>query len=59
MSIADKYQQQLLEQAQYFYHETPIGEATQTAYLATPRHLFVKRYREWGAENGMKLMKRI
>ncbi len=48
MSIADKYRQQLLEKAQYIYHETAISEATQKAYLATPRHLFVKRYREWG-----------
>jgi protein-L-isoaspartate(D-aspartate) O-methyltransferase len=48
MSVADKYQQQLLERTQYIYHETPISEATQQAYLATPRHLFVKRYREWG-----------
>jgi hypothetical protein len=39
MSVADKYQQQLLEKAQYLYHETPIGEATKQAYLATPRHL--------------------
>jgi protein-L-isoaspartate(D-aspartate) O-methyltransferase len=48
MSTADKYQQQLLEKAQYIYNETPISEATQKAYLATPRHLFVKCYREWG-----------
>jgi hypothetical protein len=48
MSKADKYQQQLLEKAQYIYHETPISQATQKACLATPRHLFVKRYREWG-----------
>jgi protein-L-isoaspartate(D-aspartate) O-methyltransferase len=50
MSVADKYQQQLLEKTQYLYHETPIGEATEQAYLATPRHLFVKRYREWGVK---------
>ncbi len=48
MSIAAKYQQQLLETAQYIYHETPISQATQQAYLATPRHLFINRYREWG-----------
>ena len=48
MNVADKYQQQLLDRTQYIYHETPISEATQQAYLATPRHLFVKRYREWG-----------
>ena len=43
-----RYQKQLLERAQYAYYETPISEATQRAYLETPRHLFVKRYREWG-----------
>jgi protein-L-isoaspartate(D-aspartate) O-methyltransferase len=47
MEAIDKYQKQLLEQAQYKYYETPISKATQKAYLETPRHLFVKRYREW------------
>jgi protein-L-isoaspartate(D-aspartate) O-methyltransferase len=46
----EKYQRQLLEQAQYFYHETPISEATAKAYLETPRHLFVRRYRDWGTK---------
>ncbi len=45
-----KYQRQLLEQTQYIYHETPISEATQRAYFETPRHLFIKRYREWGTK---------
>lgn len=48
--FAEKYQTQLLERAQYLYYETPISEATAAAYLATPRHLFVKRYREWGTK---------
>ena len=48
MESAEKYQRQLLEQAQYIYFESPISEATQKAYLATPRHQFVKRYRKWG-----------
>ena len=43
-----KYQKQLLEQIQYTYYKNPITEPTQKAYLATPRHLFVKRYRELG-----------
>ena len=43
-----KHQQQLLEQTRYIYYRTPISEETATAYLATPRHAFVKRYREWG-----------
>src|SRR5262245_56329451 len=40
------YQRQLLDQARQIYHQTPISEATVQAYLATPRHLFVRRYRE-------------
>jgi protein-L-isoaspartate(D-aspartate) O-methyltransferase len=44
----EKYQKQLLEQTRTWYRETPISEATAQAYLATPRHRFVKRYREWG-----------
>ncbi len=42
------YQQQLLEQARHIYFSTPISEATQQAYTQTPRHRFVRRYREWG-----------
>jgi protein-L-isoaspartate(D-aspartate) O-methyltransferase len=48
MNTAEKYQQQLLEQTRSVYLETPISEATKKAYLATPRHLFINRYREWG-----------
>jgi hypothetical protein len=47
-TTAEKYQKQLLDQALHIYYENPITKATQKAYLATPRHLFVKRYREWG-----------
>ena len=48
MDAVEKYQQQLLEQSQYLYYRTPISDPTVHVYLATPRHLFVKRYREWG-----------
>ena len=48
MDRVEKYQQQLLEQSQYIYYRTPISYPTVQAYLATPRHMFVKRYREWG-----------
>jgi protein-L-isoaspartate(D-aspartate) O-methyltransferase len=50
MENIEKYQKQLLEQTQSLYRETPISEATQQAYLATPRHRFVRRYREWGTK---------
>jgi protein-L-isoaspartate(D-aspartate) O-methyltransferase len=50
MNPVDKYQRQLLEQTRYIYYETPISEATEKAYMATPRHVFVKRYREWGTQ---------
>jgi protein-L-isoaspartate(D-aspartate) O-methyltransferase len=50
MDTVEKYQQQLLEQSQYIYYRTPISDPTVQAYLATPRHVFVKRYREWGTK---------
>src|ERR1700733_151783 len=50
MENIEKYQKQLLEQTQSLYRDTPISEATQQAYLATPRHRFVRRYREWGTK---------
>jgi protein-L-isoaspartate(D-aspartate) O-methyltransferase len=40
------YQRQLLDQAQRTYEDTPISAATVDAFLATPRHRFVRRYRE-------------
>ena len=49
MDTADKYQRQLLEQARFLYSKSPISEATEQAFLGTPRHLFVKRYREGGS----------
>jgi protein-L-isoaspartate(D-aspartate) O-methyltransferase len=55
MSTIAKYQQQLLEQTQSIYRDTPISAATQQAYLATPRHLFVNRYREWGIEKWQEI----
>jgi protein-L-isoaspartate(D-aspartate) O-methyltransferase len=49
MSTTQKYQRQLLEQAKATYRETPITPATERAYLDTPRHAFVSRYRQWGS----------
>jgi protein-L-isoaspartate(D-aspartate) O-methyltransferase len=46
MDTVARYQQQLLEQTREIYHQTPISDATVKAYLTTPRHLFVRRYRE-------------
>ena len=50
MKSAGKYQRHLLEQAKAIYYETPLSQATQKAYLDTPRHQFVKRYRLWGVK---------
>src|SRR5688572_24247701 len=50
MNPAAKHQQLLLEQTRSIFHETPISEATQQAYLARPRHVFVRRFREWGTK---------
>lgn len=51
MDLIEKYQRKLLEQSQYEYYETPISEATQQAFLKTPRHAFIKRYRHWGTKD--------
>src|ERR1041385_5966382 len=50
MDSAEKYQRQLLEQAKAIYAEAPLTEATQRAYLETPRHTFLQRYRQWGVK---------
>ncbi len=57
MESFEKYQKQLLEVAQHIYMETPISEATQKAFLETPRHKFVKRYREWGNKEWLDVTK--
>src|SRR3989442_2635872 len=51
MDLASKYQQQLLDQARQIYRQTPISDATAQAYLVTPRHLFVRRYREQASKD--------
>jgi protein-L-isoaspartate(D-aspartate) O-methyltransferase len=48
MDTIEKYQRQLLEQCRFMHRRRPLSDATAQAYLATPRHEFVKRYREWG-----------
>jgi protein-L-isoaspartate(D-aspartate) O-methyltransferase len=50
MDTVKKYQQQLLEQSQYIYCRTPISDPTTQAYFSVPRHIFVKRYRDWGTK---------
>lgn len=49
MDLAERLQKQLLDQSRQIYSDAPISEATANAHLATPRHLFVSRYREWGS----------
>lgn len=43
-----KYQSQLLAQARRALYKNPLSLATEKAFLETPRHAFVSRYREWG-----------
>jgi hypothetical protein len=50
MGTIEKLQRQILDQNRRIYHKTPISQATERAFLATPRHLFVSRYREWGTK---------
>jgi protein-L-isoaspartate(D-aspartate) O-methyltransferase len=54
-SNAEKFQQQLLVQAQRIYNKNPITEATQKAFMAVPRHLFVKHYREFGTQDWIEV----
>jgi protein-L-isoaspartate(D-aspartate) O-methyltransferase len=42
-----EHQRQLLDHARQIYRDTPISAETARAFLATPRHKFVPRYREW------------
>jgi protein-L-isoaspartate(D-aspartate) O-methyltransferase len=46
MGMSAKNQRQLLDQTRQIYQETPISDATAQAFMATPRHLFVSRFRE-------------
>ncbi len=55
MESFEKYQKQLLELAQSIYRETPISAATQRAFLETPRHRFVGRYREWSNKEWLEV----
>ncbi len=42
MSSVEQYQQQLLDQTRHVYSETLISSSTEQAYLACPRHEFVR-----------------
>jgi protein-L-isoaspartate(D-aspartate) O-methyltransferase len=44
-----KYQRLILEQGRRVFYKTPISQATERAYFAAQRHLFVRRYRQWGS----------
>jgi len=46
----EKYQRSILEQCRRVFPRTPLSQATEQAYLATPRHLFVRRYRVPGTK---------
>jgi protein-L-isoaspartate(D-aspartate) O-methyltransferase len=50
VEAVQKYQNQLLAQARQAWHQTPLRTATEKAFLETPRHAFVSRYREWGTK---------
>lgn len=50
MDEVEKHQQQLLEKIQRVWSATPITDATVRAYLETPRHKFIKRYRKRGSK---------
>lgn len=49
MEPFEKFQRQLLEASRFAFLEKPLSAATEQAFLATPRHRFVKRYRLWAS----------
>src|SRR5262245_41488648 len=48
MSAFEAYQRQLWDLSRRVNYRTPISRETEEAYFATPRHLFVPRFRDWG-----------
>jgi protein-L-isoaspartate(D-aspartate) O-methyltransferase len=50
MDVTESYRRQLLEQCRFLHHHAPISPATANAFMETPRHLFVTRYRHWGTK---------
>jgi len=51
MEAAEHFQHQLLKQIRYANRSSPISGETERAYLETPRHLFVSRYRRVGSKH--------
>jgi protein-L-isoaspartate(D-aspartate) O-methyltransferase len=49
MEIIQKHQRRLSEQSRQTFTKTPISEATEQAFVAMPRHQFIRRYRERGS----------
>src|ERR1051326_4279897 len=47
-NLIEKFQNEVLQRADRIYYETPISQANKAAFMATPRHRFVSRYRNWG-----------
>ena len=47
----DRFSRQLLEYIRNTSSDSRLGEATENAFLAVPRHLFVRRYRQWGTRD--------
>jgi len=50
MESAQKHQLKLLDHIRHANRANPVSQATETAYLETPRHLFVPRYRRFGSK---------
>ena len=51
MDSTQRHQLQLLDQIRYTNRAAPITQTTEAAYLATPRHMFVSRYRRLGGKD--------
>jgi protein-L-isoaspartate(D-aspartate) O-methyltransferase len=51
MESAESHQKGLLDQTRIANHENPISQTVESAFLRTPRHLFVFRYRALRAKD--------
>src|SRR6185369_10848200 len=50
MEAFKDYQKRLLEMSRHMFTEKPMSQATEKAFLETPRHLFIRRYRLTGTQ---------
>ncbi|MFK7806036.1 MAG: protein-L-isoaspartate O-methyltransferase [Anaerolineae bacterium] len=50
MDQIEQHQQKLLERTRNMWPDSPLSDATAAAFMATPRHRFVQRYRPYHSQ---------